>query len=98
MPLGLGQAGQRGVGDGLEEIGEPRERELRFGLDRPAREHAEAVPCGREPALVPKRGLPDADNSLEHEDGRAPADVGREPGQAATLGLAAYEQPFFGRT
>ena len=96
VPLRRGKAGQRGVGHGLEEARQARERELRLGLDRPAREHPEAVLCGRAPTRVPQRGLADAGGALEHHDHGAPTHVGREPGQVTTLGLAADEQGFFG--
>ncbi len=96
VPLGLRKSGQRGAGHGLEETRQPRERELRLGLDRPAREHEEAVHRGRASARVPQGGLPDAGGALEHQYRGAPAHVVREPGQLAPLSFAADKKALFG--
>jgi hypothetical protein len=75
MPLWRRQPGKQIIEHRLEQITEHGERELRLGLDRACRQHAEPALARRLDARLPERGL--ANSGLAGESQRCRARVER---------------------
>ena len=88
-PLRLGELRQNRVNDRLEKVGERRERQLRFGLHGPTRQHDQRAARGPLEDLPPHRGLADPHLALEDDrSGLVPEPI-EEAVDRVELGAAA---------